>query len=73
MESEQEVAVAHPETLKKMTSTHFSFSDLEKSLEAFDGESSNKSVTKWVHNFEETAEIYNWDELQNNIYFAENC
>lgn len=37
----------------------FSFKDVEKSLETFNGDD-NASIIKWLDNFEKFAEMYKW-------------
>lgn len=44
-----------------------SFKDVEASMETFSGDD-RTNVTQWLLNFEKTAELCEWEELQNIIY-----
>lgn len=43
------------------------FKDVEESLETFNGDG-NQSVRRWLNNFEETARMYTWSDIQKLIY-----
>lgn len=49
------------------TSTHFSFRDIEESIEFFSGEQET-NVSKWIEDFELTSRTVGWNEIQKFIY-----
>lgn len=45
----------------------FNFRDVEDALETFDGKPEN-SVVRWIENFEEMADVLEWNDLQMLVY-----
>nr|XP_012136355.1 PREDICTED: uncharacterized protein LOC105661967 [Megachile rotundata] len=65
--SERDIEVTPARQQERDVNFAFGFKDMENTLRTFDG-SNAYPVEKWIEDFEEAAEIFQWTELQRLIF-----